>query len=173
MKLSSNENFFGHSRAYSPSIGPAIRRCIARFDVDVILDGEMISWDDGNKECIAFGYNRAVAKERKEWMEQNGCLDERDKDPHAGREDELNILTVSESRKSKSNKDSNEDYQSGSSCWLKFVAFDILYIDGPDAFKLLEPLSCINNTSLMQNQCENLGSIINLPLYQRKSILYQ
>ena len=67
----------------------------------------------------------------------------------------------------------NAENDSGSDCWLTYVTFDILYINGPDALKLIKSSNCIHEDSLIQAQCENLGSIMNLPTYQRKSILYK
>jgi len=133
----------------------------------------MISWDDGNKETIAFGHNRTVAKERKEWMQRNGFIQERDIDPHEGFDDGLNILKVSNHSNMKTNREGMEDPRAGSQCWLKYVIFDILYVDGQDAKKLIERSTCINEETLRTAQCVDLGSIMNLPLYQRKSLLYK
>ena len=137
----------------------------------------MISWDDGNKETISFGFNRTVAKERKEWMLHNGTLDKRDIDPHAfSTKEDKNILQVSQTfqLKSKSNDHNDvEKYQPGAQCWLKYLVFDILYIDGPDSNKLIKSSCELYAKSNKKIQHENSGSIINLSLFDRKSILYK
>ena len=51
-----------YSPIYSPAIGPSLRAAIAAYDVDVILDGEMIAWDSFENKPIPFGSNRTVAE---------------------------------------------------------------------------------------------------------------
>ena len=63
---SRNSNWY--SEIYSPVVGPHIRRAIQNWNVDVILDGEMIGWDDGIKKDAPFGWNRAFAKNREDFM---------------------------------------------------------------------------------------------------------
>jgi ATP-dependent DNA ligase len=48
--------------------------------------------------------------------------------------------------------------------WLKIMLFDILFVDGPDARRLLDDCG---------HKKVRLGSIINLPLLNRKQILHQ
>ena len=48
----------------------------------MILDGEVIAWDNGRKETILFGANRSVAKFRREWCERHSQVDARDLGVH-------------------------------------------------------------------------------------------
>jgi hypothetical protein len=157
-----------YSHLYSPAIGPALRKAIGNYDVDVILDGEIISWDDARKEAIPFGVNRTIAEARGEWLRRHGKLEDIDLNLHDEDED-VNVMSTAMFRgfdkPYERDKKDNED-EPGSDCWLKLVLFYILYVGGPDADKLL---------SLIKHPFENKitpGSILNLDCFQRKKILY-
>ena len=158
-----------YSNVYSPVLGPAIRRAIG-YDVDVILDGEIVAWDNVKKEHIPFGNNRTVANIRRVWLESRGEIDERDCNLHDGQSE---INTISNTRASVQLKEGEDP---GSQCWLKFVVFDILYIGGPDSNELLKA-SCSHLTPQTSPAYAKLasmeGSIIDLDGYHRKSILYR
>lgn len=98
----------------------------------------------------------------------DGTLDERDLNLHAN-ESEINVLTIAKSeawKRSNSGIEANDcpDDQ----YWLKYVIFDIIYVDGPDAVELLSKSSHL----FPKNECIRPGSIINFDLMRRKSILY-
>jgi len=161
-----------YSDHYSPVIGPAIRRAVCH-NVDVILDGEMVSWDDHKKEAIPFGGNRTVAKNRLEWMRRNGRIDDIDFKLHADDSDK-NIMTPgvfsARYKKPARNQDANDP---GSVCWLKFVLFDILYIGGPDKNKLFKDSGIsLRELAPIVPERDGGGSVINLKLWERKSLLY-
>ena len=127
----------------------------------------MISWDDENQEKIEFGFNRAVAKARRSFCHENNMIDKRDTNLHCDENDAL-IAPANDSNNGK------DDY-SGESCWLKYVIFDIIYVDGPDAAKLLDVVnSAIDPSSVRSGDKFNItGSIIENDLYQRKAILHE
>lgn len=56
----------------------------------------------------------------------------------------------------------------GQECWLQFVAFDILYLDGPDAASFLE-----ETVSPHVKDRPRPGSIAHLELMERKRLLYR
>lgn len=132
--------------------------------VDVILDGEVVAWDDGRKEIIPFGFNRAVAKSRKEWLHCNGGIDTRDIDPHGENNDGLRVVTTG--------KDVDTDHRSSKKCWLKYVVFDVLYMSGPDASRIMNG---VFNGIIRKKESSYIiphtGSLLNLDLYQRRAIL--
>ena len=101
-----------------------IRKAVGDLNVDIILDGEVVSWDDSKKETIPFGDNRRVAKVRQKWMGRHGLLDPRDSNLHAGEED-VNVVdaaTMSNWDKDKAEYEKRQD--EGSDVWLKYVIFD-------------------------------------------------
>jgi len=105
-----------YSTLYSPAIGPALRAAISRYDVDVILDGEMISWDSSENKPIPFGSNRAVAEMNRNQRYRDGTLDPRDVDLHKN-DMEINVMALSKDPKDdSSSRDMDEDR-----CWLQFV----------------------------------------------------
>jgi len=161
-----------YSDLYSPIIGPPLRRAIAKYDVDVILDGEVIAWDNARKETIPFGANRAVAKCRREWCELNGQIDARDLGVHEDETEGLNVMSVADSavfERPLSLDNGTQPEEPGKHCWLKFVVFDILYVGGPDAQKAIEE-SC---GFFSRNPIPAMsGSILNSPLCARKCILH-
>lgn len=79
-----------YSPLYSPAIGPSLRAAIAGYDIDVILDGEMIAYDDSEGKPIPFGSNRAVAEMNRNQRIRDGTLDKRDLDLHKN-DTEINV----------------------------------------------------------------------------------
>lgn len=147
------------SDLYSPVLGPSLRRAIENWDVDVMLDGEVIAWDDAKSETIPFGNNRPVALARRKWMESQGLVDSRDLNLHNDQRD-LNVMRFG-------HRDTGAEENSGSKCFLKYMVFDVLYVGGPDASRLL-------SQSLGTNQEEAVeGSIIHLNGFQRKRVLHR
>jgi hypothetical protein len=110
-----------YSQLYSPVLGPFIREAVGDFDVDVILDGEVIAWDDKQKVTLPFGCNRRVAKLRKEWLQHNRELDDRDLNLHDG-EGDVNV--VSGGFHGEENLGFETNQNSGSHVWMKYVIFD-------------------------------------------------
>lgn len=157
-----------YSHVYSPILGPALRRTISKYDVDVILDGEVIAWDDARKEVIPFGANRSVAKVRREWCQRHGKFDEKDLNLH-GDGDDVNVMSIAMSNafdaKSPVELNLEDGVEPGSVCWLKFVVFDILYVRGPGCTDLKSKCKFSMDIPLA-------GSIINLDGYHRKTILH-
>lgn len=119
------------SPLYSPAIGPALRAAIARYDVDVILDGEIVAWDAHENRAVPFGTNRAVAELRRNQRAVDRTLDERDCNLHRDARD-ANVMSISKDKSFKHlgsvetkqirERSSPEQY------WLKYVVFDILYV---------------------------------------------
>ena len=111
-----------YSPLYSPAIGPALRAAISAYDVDVILDGEMIAWDDLEKKPIPFGSNRAAAEMERNRRRRDGTLDQRDVDLHKG-ETDINVMTLAKAKGLRgslaepkiSGADSDDNY------WLQYV----------------------------------------------------
>ncbi|KAL7548623.1 hypothetical protein ACHAWF_011897 [Thalassiosira exigua] len=157
-----------YSRLYSPAIGPSLRAAIADYDVDVILDGEMIAWDASENKPVPFGSNRAVAEMDRNRRRRDGTLDRRDVGLHEG-ETDINIMRESK-KKTLSVDDTSVNFDGASDdrYWLQYVVFDILYVDGPDAKKLISKSSHL----FPKDAPMRTGSLINMDLMQRKSILY-
>lgn len=150
-----------YSKLYSPCLGPAIRRALSQWKgVDVILDGEVIAWDDGKQETIPFGNNRTVATARKNWMVSQGILEDRDTNLHHG-ESDLNAINVGF-------YDSDKvDYSGGCDCWLRYEIFDVLHVSGGNAVDL------ISQATLLPRDKIQTGSIIHMNGFKRKRILYK
>jgi len=150
-----------YSNIYSPVLAPAIRRALSQWnDVSVILDGEVIAWDDGEKETIPFGNNRAVAVARRKWMSSQGLLDKEDLDLHQG-ETDLNVMNAG------FHETNGVDHSVGSECWLQFEIFDVLYVGGEAATEIISSAIHIPWDEI------RIGSIIHLNGFQRKCILYK
>jgi hypothetical protein len=97
-----------------------------------------------------------------EWCRRQGLIDDRDVGLHDGDHD-MNVMSHSSQLNGASTTK-----MTGEHCWLKFIAFDILYIGGADAQK------CISESlHFLKSKPSSAGSILNLDLYQRKCILYQ
>ncbi len=145
-------------------LGPAFRKAIARFDVDVILDGEVSAWDDVRKEYVPFGNNRTVAANQKQHMKQQGLLDERDFNLHEQDEEGVHrSVNLNVGVKPKDDDDSDT-----LGCWLKYEAFDVLYVGGKDASALL-------SAAVSEHRKPQVvpGSIMHLDAFERKKVLYR
>jgi len=161
-----------YTNVYAPILGPAVREALAKYKVDVIIDGEIIAWDDCRKEVIPFGFNRAVAKYRREWCQRNGKLADIDM-PKSERNDASNVMNIGYMYEDLNIPGATEENgtssDAGKNCWLKYVVFDIIYVGGTDASKLITD-ACYKRFKVKEDV---KGSIINFPLCQRKAILYQ
>jgi ATP-dependent DNA ligase len=58
-----NRNWY--SDLYSPVLGAPIRRALSNHRVNVILDGEVMAWDNVRKDLVPFGSNRTIANYRR------------------------------------------------------------------------------------------------------------
>lgn len=156
-------SFLSDSELYCPVLGPPIRRAVKK-GFDVILDGEIVAWDSVRAETVPFGSNRTIANLRKGWMQSRGLLDDRDRGMHDGDRDNKS-MNASNSWPEKNDKVSED---AGAECWLQYVVFDILYVDGPGADELLS-----------QTVSEHIlprptgGSIIHLEAFDRKKVLFK
>lgn len=155
-----------YSNLYSPSLGPAIRRAVGRHNFDLILDGEVVAWDNERQETVPYGNNRTIANLRRIYMEREGLIDERDANQH------VNDEVVKTSRPSVGlridGNGSMEHELAGKECWLCFVVFDIIYFDGPGASSFLS-----GTVSSYIHPRPNPGPIVDLPLMERKKLLYR
>ena len=130
--------------------------------MDIILDGEVLAWDNAKKETVPFGNNRTVAKLRRQWMGSQGLLDERDQNVHQGEVD----IREYPMKMDFANKDALFPDLAGRDCWLQFIVFDVLYVDGPRAQEFLA-------TTVSPFLKVAPGSIISLDGLERKKILYR
>lgn len=121
-------NSVWYTKIYSPVLGPPLRRSLGSYNVDIIFDGEVISWDNQRQEVIPFGQNRGVAKTRKSYMRQNGLLDERDISDLHHQNEGLNTMTESILAGFDKDIDFEDSVVPGKDVWLKYVIFDILYL---------------------------------------------
>lgn len=160
--FSLKRNVCVRSTQYCPVLGPGIRRAITRYDVDVILDGEVIAWDNARKEIIPFGINRTIANVRRKFLAQHNRLDERDMDLHANEVD-INVVPPGAQP---GGRGPNDEPEAGADCWLKYIVFDILYVGGPDAAKLIKEATGAKGAV-------DTGSILSLDGFDRKKILYR
>jgi hypothetical protein len=97
-------------------------------------------------------------------MKQKGLCDKRDEGLHDD-DTEHKAMNASDRRDSKN----DESFESvGAECWLLFVAFDVVYIDGPGAADLLS-----QSVSQHITPRPKAGSIINLDSFERKKLLYR
>ncbi len=130
-----------------------------------VFDGEILAYDAGRKETIPFGQNRTVANLRRQWMQRSNMVDERDTLRHdADKHD--NIITTNHVA-NRMHMSSDADL-AGEECWLQFVAFDILYINGPDASRLLE--ETVSSHIVPRPEP---GAITSLDGIERKRLLYR
>jgi len=123
----------------------------------------VLAWDSGRNETVPFGNNRTIANFRRKYMEKKGLCDDRDKDIHKD-DGENKVLNSSDSYSKM-----NEAYElAGEECWLLFVAFDILYVDGAKAAELLDETvsDCITPRP-------EPGSLMGLDGFERKKILHR
>ena len=143
-------------------LGPAIRRAVEEWDLDLILDGEVLAWDNAKQETVPFGNNRTVAKLRRQWMASQRLIDERDQNLHQGESD----LREYPMKMDFANKDELFTDLAGRDCWLQFVAFDVLYVGGPRASEFLA-------STISSFLTPKPGSIVGLDGLERKKILYR
>ena len=153
-----------YSDLYSPVLGPAVRRAVGHWRMDMVLDGEVLAWDSGRQETVPFGNNRTIANLRRKWMQRNGLCETIDLDLH------INDTTTKAMSTSMGSWGRNLDqpYElAGEECWLMFVVFDIVYLDGPGAADTLDKVvsSCIEPRP-------HSGSLIGLDAFERKKLLY-
>jgi ATP-dependent DNA ligase len=162
-----------YSQIYSPGLAPCIRKALQKYPrLDVILDGEIESWDNGRQELIPFGNNRTVANCRKGYLARHLLLDKRDLNLHADAPTDSSIMRATDEFKFQTQsaaKIREADEDPGKECWLQFVCFDVLYVGGPDANKLFHDCGFSDNKTVSKHE----GSITHLPLLQRKKILYR
>jgi len=155
------------SELYGPVLGPSLRRALSRYpNLNVILDGEVESWDDVNKKLVPFGENRTVAGYRRAYCKHHGMIDSIDTEKLHEDNDETVMRTASDYYTDKS-LSREELIERGKRFWLKFRAFDILYVNGSDKSRLYK------DCGIDMEKVDDNGSIINLPLLNRKQILYQ
>lgn len=158
-----------HSELYSPSVGPGLRRALSKYDVDCVLDGEMMAWDDFKQSYVNFGSNRTVAFARAKYMDREGWSDPRDKGLHKGEKDKDVIRRADMLKYEKppedDDYDNDDEHKPGAECWLKYVVFDVLYVGGPEAEKFL-------SETFPEGSPTPAGSLIHLDLFERKRILY-
>ena len=133
--------------------------------MNVILDGEVLAWDNGRKETIPFGVNRTIASLRKKWMDLHGKIDPRDLGVHDGDPD-AKSMSVADTWNSGKNTSDEESEQAGAECWLQFVAFDVVFVDGEGAQDFLSQATSGHIKVLP-------GPLIDLDCFERKKILYQ
>jgi hypothetical protein len=143
-------------------LGPAIRRAVGKWGFDIILDGEVLSWDSQREETVPFGSNRTIANVRRAWMERNGLIDPRDRDI----QHDHNTKTMNGTQ-SRIDLDDDVFESAGQECWLQFLVFDVTFVDGPGAANFL---------SAVVSPCFlpiTSGSLVHLDLFERKKILHR
>lgn len=148
---------------YSPCLGPSIREAFGYLKMDMILDGEVLAWDDDKKETIPFGNNRTVAAFRTEYMKYHGTLDTRDRNLHQGEQD----VKVIHMNRLWQDGDGQVPDLNGRDCWLQFIAFDIMFLDGDGAQELLN-----NVVSPYLKAKVTPGALLDLECMERKKLLY-
>lgn len=126
-------NFIEFSPLYSPALGPALRAAISKYDVDVILDGEVVAWDALENKAVPFGTNRAVAELRRNQRLASGTLDERDCNLHKDTRD-ANVMTIAKEKAFAITRNTTgeamqiRESSAPEQYYLKYVVFDILYV---------------------------------------------
>lgn len=127
----------------------------------MIIDGEILAWDDEKEETIPFGNNKTVANFRADWMKYQGLLDTRDRNLHKG-ENEVKVI---HSNMIWGSQDGKVPDLNGRDCWLQFIAFDIVYMEGDGAKALLDK-------AISPFLRAEPGSLMDLELFERKKLLY-
>jgi ATP dependent DNA ligase domain len=152
-----------YSELYSPVLGPCLRKALQKYPcLNVILDGEIESWDGANQRLIPFGENRAVAGYRRAYLGRHGRINPIDENLHDA--NDVTAMRTANDFFRDTTTGLDEQVARGENFWLKFMAFDILYIQGRDARRLLDDCGL--------DRVE-IGSIITLPLIARKKVLYR
>jgi hypothetical protein len=95
-------------------------------------------------------------------MRRHGLLDEIDTKFHAKGSTDARVMGNVDDWMAKQSDNDDDD---GKDCWLLFCVFDVLYVDGEDATKLMQRECGFDNVSP--------GSIIHLTCLQRKQILHR
>lgn len=152
-----------YSTGYSPVLGPAIRKAFGWADLDLILDGEVIAWDNGHEETVPFGFNRTIARKRQEYMDRNGLLDRKDRDLHKDEKDSK-VYNMTTSWDGKSSEETAD--LTGKECWLQYIVFDVVYVGGPGAADFL-------SKTVSSYIKPEPGCIMGLDAFERKKILYR
>ena len=157
-----------YSRLYSPALGPYLRKAL-RYDVDVILDGEVLAWDIEENKPLPFGSNRAVAEIQRNRNVKDGISDDRDWKVHEN-ESGINFMTLALDKQMTGSfgQPKNIPSTDDRTMWLKYCIFDILYVSGPGRSELLSKSGHL----LSKEELAMDGSIINLDCMQRKSIIF-
>lgn len=150
-----------YSDVYSPVLGPVIRQAFGHLKMDMIIDGEVLAWDDDKKETIPFGNNRTVARLRGEWMKYQGLLDTRDRNLHDGDKD----VKVIHMDMLWQDGDGQVPDLNGRDCWLQFIPFDIVFLDGDGAQAVLDK-------TVSKFLRAKPGSLMDLECMERKKLLY-
>jgi hypothetical protein len=96
------------------------------------------------------------------YMRRHGLLDEIDTKFHAKGSTDARVMGNVDDWMAKQSDNDDDD---GKDCWLLFCVFDVLYVDGEDATKLMQRECGFDNVSP--------GSIIHLTCLQRKQILHR
>ena len=126
-----------------------------------------MAWDDGRKEHVPFGSNRTVAIMRRKWLMAHGLVEDIDKDLHKGESDSF-VVRYNDFKAFDKTKADEMSVECGEECWLQAVAFDVLYVAGPDAQKLF-----VETLSDEKGPPPDSGSITHLSLFERKRVLYK
>lgn len=157
-----------YSPLYSPALGPYLRKAL-KYDVDVILDGEVLAWDIEENKPVPFGANRAVAEMQRNRNIMDGISDERDWKVHEN-ESGINVMTLAQDKQMSASFGNPKSHPTvdDRTLWLKYSIFDILYVSGPGSSELMSKSSNL----ISKEERAKEGSIINLDCMQRKSILF-
>jgi ATP dependent DNA ligase domain len=149
---------------YSPVLGPPIRRAIGQWNLDLILDGEVLAWDSDRQENVPFGYNRNVAQLRTAYMEQKHLLDPKDQNLHVN---DTCFKSMNSTNAWKDHHNSAPNELAGKECWLQYIIFDVIYVDGPNVIPFLK------DTVSSYVSISSGGSIIHLDGFERKKVLHK
>lgn len=96
-------------------------------------------------------------------MEENGLCDDRDFDIH--KDSEFKSMHAGNTF---SDADTDPHVRVGEVCWIMFVAFDLIYIDGPTASGIIE-----ETVSDFVKPRPSPGSLCNLCALERKKLLHR
>eukprot|EP00977_Amphora_coffeiformis_P014506 scaffold4079_cov167-Amphora_coffeaeformis.AAC.2 len=129
--------------------------------MDMIIDGEVLAWDDDKKETIPFGNNKTVAKFRADWMKYQGLLDARDRNLHQNEAD----VKVIHMNKIWQDDDGRVPDLNGRDCWLQYICFDIVFLDGEGSQEALD-------SAISPFLKAKPGSLMDLECVERKKLLY-
>ena len=122
VKIHSRRNNW-YSKGYSPVLGRGIRAAFGHNKFDLILDGEVLAWDNTDKETIPFGFNRTIANFRRQHMANHDMLDPRDENLHDDIEDDDEVYNFAAYHNDVPS--SEETRLAGKECWLQ-VRYSLL-----------------------------------------------